>query len=48
MERITVNRDALLNFMDDVDELAEYIEELVNFAYKAGYCNALTEKEISE
>lgn len=48
MEHITVNRDALLNFMDDADSLAEYIEELVNFAYTEGYRKALSEVDEDE
>ena len=37
MEQITVNKDNLKLLIDDVDELANYIEELVNFAYREGY-----------
>lgn len=37
MEHITVNRDELLKLMDDVEDLAQYIETLVNWAYGEGY-----------
>lgn len=37
MERITVDKHNLNLLMDDIDELASYIEELVNWAYDEGY-----------
>lgn len=37
MEHIAVNRDELLKLMDDVEDLAQYIETLVNWAYDEGY-----------
>lgn len=33
----TVNRDNLKLLLDDVDELAEYIEQLIEYAYNEGY-----------
>lgn len=37
MERFTVDKHNLKLLIDDIDELASYIEELVNWAYDEGY-----------
>lgn len=37
MERITVNKDNLSSLIDDIDELASYIEELLNWVYDKGH-----------
>lgn len=37
MERITVDKHNLNLLIDDIDELASYIEELVNWAYDTGH-----------
>ncbi len=36
MKLITVNKDQLKMLLDDADELAQYIEQLVNWAYEEG------------
>lgn len=36
MKLITVNKDQLEMLLDDVDELVQYIEQLVNWAYEEG------------
>lgn len=33
MKRITIDKDNLKLLIDDIDELANYIEELVNWSY---------------
>lgn len=42
---ITVSRKKLVNFMinDDIDGLAEYIEDLVNNAYDIGWSDGVNE-----
>ena len=37
MERFTVDKYNLKLLIDDIDELASYIEELVNWAYNEGH-----------
>lgn len=37
MERITVDKHNLNLLIDDIDESASYIEELVNWAYYDGH-----------
>lgn len=37
MERITVDKHNLNLLIDDIDGLASYIEELVNWAYDTGH-----------
>lgn len=36
MKVITVNKEQLKMLLDNVDELAQYIEQLVNWAYEYG------------
>lgn len=36
MKLITVNRQQLKMLLDNVEELAQYIEQLVNWAYEEG------------
>lgn len=39
MKLLTVNREQLKLLLDDIEELAQYIEQLVNYAYEEGKKN---------
>lgn len=43
--RYTVDRNNLSQLMDDVEDLAKYIEQLLDFAYDTGYDNGYAEAE---
>lgn len=44
MKQITVDKDNLKLLVDDIDELANYIEELVNWSYDYGYASGYDAK----
>lgn len=47
MERITVDKDNLKLLINDIDDLVDYIEELVNWAYDEGYNNGVNKNTAS-